>query len=264
MSLCSLFIVCESKLPVLSCDVLFIPLIFILLLFLSFPHSHLSSALHFTLQSVVIISFVVALLTAPVNLVVDFLFVEVISAPTIDSMKKEKSHSPTSSSVQTVIRRAAHVVRKMSVVSHEMLNQFTPKRSQSETWSDLISTTTTRVIPPRTKEAHDEAAECVNEVITTAKSRIDSRNTSMKSRYDSYMESHRKPDRDRNRRPTEEVPTSTTTTSILRPSFTSPISSKVKVKSDVEISFQQLTFQINQQRKLLKRSQQDGFDTIWG
>ncbi len=209
----------------------------------------------------------VALLTAPVNLLVDFLFVEIISAPTMDSLKKEQS-SLMENSVRKVIGRASTVVRKMSVVSQSMMKHIQKKTDSESTlrlevsdkpdsWKNLISTT--RVIPPRTKEAHAEAAECVNDVVSSAKSRMETRNTLMKSRYDSYVGSHHKIGRQR-RTEVEVIPTST----LLRTHQRERNKSISNVKVDVDGLFERLTFHVNQQRKLLKRSQQDGFDQMWG
>jgi len=81
----------------------------------------------------------------------------------------------------------------------------------------------------------------------------------MKSRYDSYIESHHKIDRQRR---TEVIPASP----LLRTTHKEKDKDKLNpnVKVDIDGLFEQLTFHIHQQRKLLKRSQQDGFDQMWG
>ena len=231
-------------------------------------------------------------MTAPINLMVDFLFVEVLSAPTIDSLKKESSKS---SSIGRVLGQASKMARHASVVVSKnalsTLNRLgdmtskSTKSTESNNWSELISTT--RVIPPRTKEAHDEAVECANDVINNAKSRLEDRSRLIKSRHESFLKSQKSHKSDQHRRRTE-IPTkpSETRSSLLlnrlstifksSSSFSSSSSSlnnnnnnkKVNGVSMMEMNtnslFDQLSYDINQQRRLLKRSQQEVFDNLWG
>lgn len=192
-----------------------------------------------------IISFVVALFTAPVNLVVDFLFVDILSAPTIDSLKKESSSRLSSSGLGNMFRRASTAVRKMSVVSK---NAFSRLRGDSE-----ILMTTTRVIPPRTKEAHDEAMECANDVIELARSRQDHRMKSINIRHSEFQA--KKSERYRKGAISKTLKNTT-------PHPEADNSENVHEK--VESLFSQLSNDITQQRKMLKRSQQEMFDNLWG
>lgn len=234
----------------------------------------------------IIISFVVALMTAPVNLVVDFLFVEILSAPTVDSLKKESRSSTSQSRIQKVIGQASKMVRKASVASMNTLNNLgklgnlnsnSPK-TESDNWTELISTT--RVIPPRTREAHDEAVECANDVISNAKNRLEDRSRLTKQRHEKFLRSHSSQKSERRRK--TEVPVSNNRTSGVRSSFFSrQLPSMLRLPSSVvengsngnnnglmemstESLFEQLTNDINQQRRLLKRSQQEVFDNLWG
>lgn len=202
-----------------------------------------------------LISFVVALLTAPVNLIVDFLFVEVISAPTVESLKKESLSSRVNSTAfAQVLRGAAHAVRKVSTIS-----KTTPAHQsrKSENWTGMI--TTTRVIPPRTREAHDEAMECANDVIEDAKLRQDRRLTQTKSRHEKYAAKSQKSIRFRQK---VQVSNSGSRGSSIFRIGNGPVDSAETV--DVEPIFRQLTDDINLQRKLLKSNQQEAFDYLWG
>ena len=234
-------------------------------------------------------------MTAPINLMVDFLFVEVLSAPTIDSLKKESSKS---SSIGRVLGQASKMARHASVVVSKnalstlnRLGDMTSKSTkstestESNNWSELISTT--RVIPPRTKEAHDEAVECANDVINNAKSRLEDRSRLTKSRHEAFLKFQKSHKSDQHRRRTE-IPTKPSETrpslllnrlsTIFKPSssFSSSSSSlknnnnkkKVNGVSMMEMNtnslFDQLSDDINQQRRLLKKSQQEVFDNLWG
>jgi hypothetical protein len=234
----------------------------------------------------VIISFVVALLTAPVNLIVDFLFVEVISAPTADSLKKESLSSSrlvSRSFAQAFRGGASDAANKAPKTKSKSKSKATnhlgrEESRKSENWTDMI--TTTRVIPPRTREAHDEAMECANAVIEDAKSRQDRRLTQTKSRHEAFSTRFHKSIRYRNTQKTQ------VSRSGSEGSWSSSLfSSRSRIRNvnpngngngtgngdvdpndlvDVESVFRQLTDDINQQRKLLKRSQQEAFDSVWG
>lgn len=151
-------------------------------------------------------------MTAPVNLIVDFLFVEVLSAPTIDSLKKESKSSSSPSSIQRVFPQASKIIRKASVASINTLNKLgnlkskSNSNSNSDNWTELISTT--RVIPPRTREAHNEAVECANDVISNAKSRLEDRSRMTKSRHETFLKSHTNHKSNQHRRRTD-IPTRT-------------------------------------------------------
>ena len=204
----------------------------------------------------------VALLTAPVNLIVDFLFVEVISAPTMESLKKESLASRANSTAFTqVLQGDAHAVRKVSAISKTIPAHQSRK---SENWTGMI--TTTRVIPPRTREAHDEAMECANDVIEDAKLRQDHRLTQTKSRHEKYAAKSLQSNRLR-QKVQGSVTSGSRISSILRVGNgdgdgRGPVDSTETV--DVEVIFRQLTDDINLQRKLLKRNQQEAFDYLWG
>jgi hypothetical protein len=199
------------------------------------------------------------------------LFVEVISAPTADALKKESSSRLGSSALGRVFHGAKDAVRKMSVVSKNTLSQFRKgSKSRSDDWTDII--TTTRVVPPRTKEAHDEAIDCAQDVIETAKSRQERRSSLMKSRHDEFARSqsqkaegrHRKSTRDSKIKHGKQTPISPVSRSRSRLSWLAKKGHNVTEVVDVDPLFEQLTHDINAQRKLLKRSQQDGFDFLWG
>lgn len=59
---------------------------------------------------------IIAVMQAPINIVLDFLFDDVITAPTVDNMKRIKSmtSSKQSGMVRTAMRRASNAVRRMS------------------------------------------------------------------------------------------------------------------------------------------------------
>ena len=230
-------------------------------------------------------------MTAPVNLIVDFLFVEVISAPTVQSLKKESSLSSSrfaSRAFAQVFGGATDAVRKVSAISKTRAKTTCPplplstvgrESRKSESWTDIASITTTRVIPPRTREAHDEAMECANDVIEDAKSRQDRRLAQMQSRHEVFATRSSKSIRSRQTQKSQASPSVGSRGSTFF--FSSSLSgSRSRVGNgngsgnghvdhadaavDVDPIFRQLTEDINQQRKLLKRSQQEAFDNLWG
>jgi hypothetical protein len=86
-------------------------------------------------QAIIIISIIIAILQAPLNILMDFLFDDIITAPTVDKVKIMKRMSSINSSgvVGRAIRRASNAVRRMSNVVQSGLVAVTRQSSFAAT-----------------------------------------------------------------------------------------------------------------------------------
>lgn len=213
----------------------------------------------------IIISIYVSMFTAVINLLVDFLFVDILFAPTLDSKKKEveskeahfkrgvptTSVTPSSRSVNDTVNSVTEFRSVVSLGNGSDSHNFGLTRMQSGKF-DLE---TTRVVPSSTHEAHSLAVLCVKDIIKDRDSEMKSsqsrrdlnRQSSSLFQQKRSLEKHRSELKVRGE------------------------SSKVKQnmslmldKTAVEDQFVDLSVDIIEQRKVLKRSQQERFDEMWG
>jgi hypothetical protein len=176
--------------------------------------------------------------TALINLVVDFLFVDILFAPTTDSNNRNKvsKEMPSLSPQPSVIeeRPPTNTATLVSLKNRSTLNNV--KRLTLATMkSSNLQLETTRVLPGATTDAHTLAKLSVKEILSDRVTAL--KNTLLHREYQRQ---------------------------------TSIIKHKSRVKSisvpgmDMEEQFAELTADIAEQRKLLKRSQQEKFDEMWG
>lgn len=156
-----------------------------------------------------------------------------------------------------MLRQASNAVLKVSAMSMNALSKL-PTKSRS-----II--TTTRVIPPRTREAHDEAMECANDVIEIAKHRQDRRATLLKVQHTEFARSSATRS-DRYHRKTSNPKTFEPNSFNVFPSLWNVEADEGgdRLDEEVESLFSHLSHNINQQRKVLKRDQKELFDHMWG
>jgi hypothetical protein len=199
----------------------------------------------------------VSIFTALINLVVDFLFVDILFAPTMDSKKQEKNlkvfrkakfnkissplppNSQGEENKQAInqTRRAEETTPTPSpMVPHSSSNfQRVKRMTLQKIQSGNLELETTRVLPSSTLQAHQLATLSANEIIDDRVSAI--RNTLVR------QETIRR------------------TSSKRRASFMKNIPLN---EMSVDDQFVDLSVDIAEQRKELKRSQQEKYDEMWG
>jgi hypothetical protein len=187
----------------------------------------------------VIISIYVSIFTAFINLFVDFLFVDILFAPMMPSTQQEKISqslfSPKASQVREVEVPKTTQGRSASISKLDQVKRMTLLAIQTGN----LELETTRVLPSSTLQAHEIAKLSVNEI-------IDDRVSVIKKTVLRHETQRR--------------------TSLLR------ARSKAIFKRntfdfnemDVNEQFVDLSVDIAEQRKELKRSQQEKFDEMWG
>jgi hypothetical protein len=103
-----------------------------------------------------LVSLVVALFTAPLNIFVDFIFDEIICAPTAEILKEKAELN----SVRTAGRRMSNAVRRASITATKALSSVIATASKSKPKSRLTilkDVRVTRVVPEETMRAQARA-----------------------------------------------------------------------------------------------------------
>jgi len=203
-----------------------------------------------TVRVIIIISIVVATITAPVNLLVDFLFIEILSAPTADSLKVRNRESL----VKRVARRSSAVGRRVSSVSTQALKSLRNSVLRKPRYSFGLTgnVPTTRMVPESAEEAHHIASTSVREILQDVKAKIDTRVTTRDVRrkesdtFKSKKNLHEK--RKYRQRSDSDV-----------------VNFQHDVSDDtIDNIFFDLSVDITEQRRNLKNNQKEVFDTMWG
>jgi hypothetical protein len=99
-------------------------------------------------------SIAVSMLTAPINLIVDFLFLDILAAPTMESLKRGQAHEDRAK-IRVGIQRTASMNR-LSDSAEGTISLFNPL-----TW--VLKET--RLLPPQTREAQFMASITSQEVV---------------------------------------------------------------------------------------------------
>jgi len=268
--------------------------------------------INMTIRTLVIISIYVSMFTAIINLVVDFLFEDILFAPTMDSKRKmnndkninninnklkekemkessiisksksneiikeendeneENNEDKESSNNNTTNSNSYEEIETRKVSSPSELtsnksqtnnndnnsnNNNNRKTILTKMQSGKFDLETTRLVPSSTQEAHDLALISMKDIMKDQVSDINKmtilqklrREKSSSLKQKSSLEKYRESLRNRGE------------------------SRKVKLGMNrgmdeiaLEEQFLELTVDIMEQRKQLKRSQQDGFDEMWG
>ena len=274
--------------------------------------------INMTIKTLVIISIYVSMFTAIINLVVDFLFEDILFAPTMDSKRKmndDKNIDGKNNNINNNNNKLKEKeMKESSIISKSKSNEIIKEENENEdkessnnnttnsnsyeeietrkvsSPSELTSNKsqinnnnnsnnnsdnnnnnnktiltkmqsgkfdleTTRLVPSSTQEAHDLAVISMKDIMKDQVSDINKmtilqklrREKSSSLKQKSSLEKYRESLRNRGE------------------------SRKVKLGMNrgmdeiaLEEQFLELTVDIMEQRKQLKRSQQDGFDEMWG
>lgn len=194
---------------------------------------------NFNWSSFILLSVIVAVFTAPVNLLVDFLF-DILFSPTADSIKVAAEES----TVKKVGRRVSVGIRRASVAGQQIAENLSRKARTSFIQAfknDKNVPENALVIPESAMEAQSLAYTSMKDMISDIKTN----NERVLDRRKSAREASFKT---KNRR---------TPTTVLA----SPIG---KLNSPIEDLFNELCFDIVEQRRALKSSEQEEFDLAWG
>ena len=186
---------------------------------------------------IILISTLVAIFTAPLNLAVDFAFDEVLLAPTADTLKVHEQGS----ALHRAGRRMSQAVRGASVKVVGALSELGSEKKQRSislyNKFHKISIESTRNIPP--------AAEVVQQLAIACTSNI------------SQMVRENNEKRERMRR-------ETTKTSNRKETTIDLVITDTHMPTNPERIYSQLVKELVSQRKQLLPSERDIFDQQWG
>ena len=198
-------------------------------------------------QTMIMMSIVVAILTAPINLLIDYLFVDILSAPSVDDAKMQRDNELRESHFGRVVKKAGDTLRRASTVTADTV-KVARRRFGMTIAHESVQ------IPETTKEAHELARDSAQQIIQEHRDIIDKEKSSRSmTRSQMLVRRHR----NQQSRSTQ-----------------SPVSqhhSKSKGGPDDSLYSEALTelfcefvVDLNDQRRLLKPSIRERYDTQWG
>lgn len=193
------------------------------------------------MQMIILLSMLVAIFTAPFNLLVDYLFCDILSAPTADAVKVAAEESV----LRKAGRRMSNAVRRASVSAAKTASAIKSRLSFIPSWGADTGVTMTRVLPESTIEAHTMVmqAGAMKDILDNARTSIADVETSHRSTQSQAQANFEKKSMymQRMSRATSfnDIPTA-------------------------ERLFLELWEDLNLQRRVLKRNEREGFDILWG
>ena len=190
---------------------------------------------------IVLLSVLVAVFTAPFNLLVDYLFCDILSAPTADAVKVAAEESM----VRKAGRRMSNAVRRASITVATTATSLKKRMSFLPSWGNSEGVSMTRVLPESTVEAHTMGmqAGAMKDIMKNARATMASREDAQRSTESQAQANFEKK------------------------SMYMQRMSRATSFSDIpttERLFLELWEDINLQRRVLKRDEREGFDIVWG
>jgi len=213
---------------------------------------------HFNFENVIIISIVVAVLTAPVNMIVDFLCIDILSAPTADQLKVDAQESI----VKQTGRRMSAVARRASNVTIDAVNKLATKIDGKKRNSLVMQKHL--MIPDATQTAHVLATSSVKDLLDDVKTH----NQQFISTRGLQRSQSLHVEKVRNERRIT-INNASTIGDIVNQdgvltSNTNAIVESRGLTARVESAFMELTVDIKDQRRKLRPFEQEDFDAKWG
>ena len=184
-------------------------------------------------QIIITISVVCAIFTSPVNWVVDFVFNDVLSAPTADSIKIRQQDT----AMRRAGRRMSNAVRRASVNAAAAATAAVDAAAAFRSGKNKDLVMSTRLIPDSTLTAQSLAAASA---------------ANLASVFKSYQESFEL-NRQLNLQKGASAAVTHRADALGRVQFV-----------DVDTLFEDLSREIISQRRQLRRSEQESFDAQWG
>jgi hypothetical protein len=189
-------------------------------------------------------SIVVAILTAPINLVIDFLFVDVLSAPSVDDLKMRKQNEMNQSRLSKIASKVGGTVRRASVGAIQVARKrLGVNRTNTRTGSSMQ-------IPESTMEAHELAVVSSKDLIEERKGILEREQSSRHdNRSQVLLERHQKKK----------------TTKAHRSDNQKGVRDSSRGELDeLDQQFYEFVTDMNEQRRLLKPAMRERYDSQWG
>lgn len=206
----------------------------------------------------------VTLFASIVNFLVDYIFIDILSAPTADSLKvssQESMITKTLRRVSNVNFASGNTATKSPIPSRPTFIPLAKSRSFKDL---LISPTETRIVPPGLMVAHVNATESFHDVMRTNEEELEkwcSTRQSLRLQRLSQM-------RSREEKVSPEVirPVSLTSSSTSpHDALSHALGVGVDVDGDVDNLFETMKEELLEERSLIRRPiEKESFDALWG
>jgi vacuolar-type H+-ATPase subunit E/Vma4 len=187
---------------------------------------------------------------SPINLLLDFLFIEILSAPTVDSVKVAEELSLIKSDVRRVAMRANEEDMSQAIIASKLSKKKLERNSSMKTCLEI----------------HGAAADAHMLALTTSKSVLDAAREGNK-KVDSFRETPRYKSMLRKQQDSARMKQEKKAKMIEGRQEGESQSAKTldsRSASVIDDLFVNLTLDIAEQRKLLPRGQHENFDDKWG
>jgi hypothetical protein len=183
-----------------------------------------------------------------VNLLVDFLFMEILSAPTVDAMKIQEEENVMQKTVRRVSVVGNRVGKNVKMMGRRMSNVIAavPSALSHQKSEELVKSS--RLIPSATSDAHDIALASSKQILLSAQKENEQMRTRRQS--ESYQMTVHKQQNIRQAR-------------IEKAEKRQPRQGR-STDLSLENLFAELCVDIAEQRKQLPREVNEDFDDLWG
>lgn len=191
-------------------------------------------------------SIVVSILTAPINLLIDYFFVDILSAPSVDETKMRRVNDLKESHFGRILKNVGDIARRASTVTADAV-RVTGRRFG-------VGGHVSLQIPETTKEAHDLARDSSQQIIQERRVMLERERSSRGiNRSQSLARRHPK---EKNRG---------TQYYISQGQNFEKAGDSDHLNSDALTTlFSELMVDLNDQRYLLKPSLRERYDAQWG
>lgn len=208
-------------------------------------------------------SVVVAMLTAPVNLLVDFIFEEILSAPTADSLKQVQLMTARASGVRRVARTANAAVRRMSAATLSTLR--TARGTVRDTLFKKPELKETRLIPSGVIQSQASARFAAENLLVDAQDRYRLIDSERESQRQHVMSVRGQRSLVREKYSARSAESSAESMDSIRvPVSLLSVPSEKEESWNVDDKFAEFEADLWDQRKALKIHEKDSFDMKWG
>ena len=195
----------------------------------------------------IMMSIVVAILTAPINLLIDYLFVDILSAPSVDDAKMQRENDLKESRIGRIVKKAGDTVRRASAVTADAVKVARRRFG-------VMGAHESVQIPETTKEAHELARDSSQHIIQERRDMLErERSSRSMNRSQSLVRRHQK---QRNRATQYHI-----SQGQLKRAGDDNNSADLEALTEL---FCEFVVDLNDQRRLLKPSMRERYDTQWG
>jgi hypothetical protein len=193
----------------------------------------------------IMMSVVVAIFTAPINLLIDYLFVDILSAPSADDAKMQRQNDLKESRLGRIVKKAGDTVRRASAVTADAVKVARRRFG-------VMGAHESVQIPETTKEAHELARDSSQQIIQERRDILEREKSSRNlNRSQSLVRRHHK---QKNR---------ATQYHVSQGQLKRTRADSVDSEELTEL-FCEFVVDLNDQRRLLKPSIRERYDAQWG